>query len=185
MTYKERKRARLMYLFPLMLALTGLALLFFEWALAFDDLNALQDLKAIFQHNWYILILPLALMILCAVRVPPLGAYIAAGVAALLFLIQLVIAFLLGSSGGNAAGLVALVPGNALFVAIRAIKDGWTLSGGVRLFAHLSLVLSNLSAVFSCMYYVRVKTMSDRRRANLAKPAAAAAGNDADPDLDD
>ena len=178
MTYKERKRARLMYLFPLMLALTGLALLFFEWALAFDDLNALVDLKQIMQHNWFILILPLILMILCMIRIPPLGAYIASGVAALLFLIQLVVAFLLGLRGGSPAGLVAWVPGNELFVAIRAVKDGWTISGGVGLFAHLCLVLTNLSAIFSCMYSVRVKNKSDRRRAD--KAAAAAASQDLD-----
>ena len=183
MTYKERKRARLMYLFPMMLALTGLALLFFEWALSFDDLNALQDLKALLQHNWYILILPVILMILCAIRIPPLGAYIAAGTAALLFLIQLIVAFLLGRSGGAAAGLVAWTPGNGLFVAIRSVKDGWTLSGGTALFAHLCLMLTNLSAVFSCLYYVRIKNLSDRRRAQAAQPVGAAA--ESDPDLED
>lgn len=178
MTYKERKRARLMYLFPLMLALTGLALLFFEWALSFDDLNALQDLKLLLQHNWFILLLPLILMILCAIRVPPLGAYIAAGVAALLFLVQLVVAFLLGRSGGAAAGLAAWIPGNALFAAIRSVKDGWTLAGGVQLFAHLCLVLTNLSAVFSCLGYVRVKTLSDRRRSAQRETTVSAADSD-------
>ena len=140
MTYKERKRARLMYLFPLMLALTGLALLFFEWALSFEDLNALQDLKFLLQHNWCILLLPIILMILCLIRIPPLGAYIAAGGAAVLFLLQLIVAFLMRNSGADS--FAAWIPGNALFAAIQAVKGGWTLSNGVSFFAQLCMLLT-------------------------------------------
>ena len=101
MNYKERKRARLMYLLPMMLALTGLALLVLEWAVSFDDLNTLSELLFLLKSNWYIILLPVVLMVFYFIRIQPVGAYIGAGLAALLLLVQLIVAVLLGRSGGT------------------------------------------------------------------------------------
>ena len=180
MNYKERKRARLMYLLPMMLALTGLALLVLEWAVSFDDLNTLSELLFLLKSNWYIILLPVVLMVFYFIRIQPVGAYIGAGLAALLLLVQLIVAVLLGRNGGSATGLVAWVPGHGLFTSIGAARGGWGIGSGLALFANLCLVLSNFSAVFSCLYYVQVKRKSDRR---LAAVSAAADRADADPDL--
>lgn len=185
MTYKERKRARLMYLFPMMLALTGLALLILEWALNFTDLDALLDFKSLLTHNWYILLLPTALLVLYLIRVQPLGAYIGAGIGGVLFLIQLLVAFLLGVGGGTASGFTALVPGHDLFVCIRTVRAGWTVAAGIGLFANLCLILCNLSAVFSCMYYVRVKNRSDWRQKELLQEEGVEVMLESEPVLED
>ena len=62
MNAKERKRAKLMYRFPLLLALTGLVLLLLQWALGFASMDAFGELLPLVQRNWYILVLPVALL---------------------------------------------------------------------------------------------------------------------------
>ena len=119
MNAKERKRAKLMYRFPLLLALTGLVLLLLQWALGFASMDAFGELLPLVQRNWYILVLPVALLLLYLFRAPVAAAYGGAAVGAVLFLIQLVVSFLLRRSGGDAAGLAAWIPGHGLFSSLR------------------------------------------------------------------
>ena len=52
MNAKERKRAKLMYRFPLLLALTGLVLLLLHWALGFSSMDAFGELLPLVRRNW-------------------------------------------------------------------------------------------------------------------------------------
>ena len=169
MTHKEKKRGRLMFLLPLMLALTGLAFLLFNWVLQFSTLDALSDLKQLMQRNWYILLLPLIFLVLYLIKVPPLGAYIGAGVAAVCFLIQLIVALILFRSGKQADGLVQWVPAHTLLQNVQAAIYSVSLEHVLALLSDLCLLVANLSAVFSCLGYVQVKNESDLRQARAAR----------------
>ena len=70
MNAKERKRAKLMYRFPLLLALTGLVLLLLHWALGFASMDAFGELLPLVRRNWYILVLPGELLLLYHFRAP-------------------------------------------------------------------------------------------------------------------
>ena len=68
MNAKERKRAKLMYRFPLLLALTGLVLLLLHWVLGFSSMDAFGELLPLVRRNWYILVLPVVLPLPCPGR---------------------------------------------------------------------------------------------------------------------
>ena len=162
MNAKERKRAKLMYRFPLLLALTGLVLLL-HWALGFASMDAFGELLPLVQRNWYILVLPVALLLLYLFRAPVAAAYGGAAVGAVLFLIQLVVSFLLRRSGGDAMGLAAWIPGHGLFSSLQVLAAQVSAASILAFAADLALVLCNASTIFSCMGYVSALRQATER----------------------
>ncbi len=165
MNAKERKRAKLMYRFPLLLALTGLVLLLLQWALGFASMDAFSELLPLVRRNWYILVLPVALLLLYLFRAPVAAAYCGAAVGAVLFLIQLVVSFLLRRSGGDAVGLAAWIPGHGLFSSLQALAAQVSAARILAFAADLALVLCNASAIFSCMGYISALRQATERAA--------------------
>ena len=163
MNAKERKRAKLMYRFPLLLALTGLVLLLLQWALGFASMDAFGELLPLVQRNWYILVLPVALLLLYLFRAPVAAAYGGAAVGAVLFLIQLVVSFLLRRSGGDAMGLAAWIPGHGLFSSLQVLAAQVSAASILAFAADLALVLCNASTIFSCMGYVSALRQATER----------------------
>lgn len=163
MNAKERKRAKLMYRFPLLLALTGLVLLLLQWALGFASMDAFGELLPLVQRNWYILVLPVALLLLYLFRAPVAAAYGGAAVGAVLFLIQLVVSFLLRRSGSDAMGLAAWIPGHGLFSSLQALAAQVSAASILAFAADLALVLCNASTIFSCMGYVSALRQATER----------------------
>lgn len=162
MNAKERKRAKLMYRFPLLLALTGLVLLL-QWALGFASMDAFGELLPLVQRNWYILVLPVALLLLYLFRAPVAAAYGGAAVGAVLFLIQLVVSFLLRRSGGDAMGLAAWIPGHGLFSSLQVLAAQVSAASILAFATDLALVLCNASTIFSCMGYVSALRQATER----------------------
>ena len=164
MNAKERERAKLMYRFPLLLALTGLALLLLHWALGFASMDAFGELLPLArQRNWYILVLPVALLLLYLFRAPVAAAYGGAAVGAVLLLIQLVVSFLLRRSGGDAMGLAAWIPGHGLFSSLQVLAAQVSAASILAFAADLALVLCNASTIFSCMGYVSALRQATER----------------------
>lgn len=163
MNAKERKRAKLMYRFPLLLALTGLVLLLLHWVLGFSSMDAFGELLPLVRRNWYILVLPVVLLLLYLFRAPVAAAYGGAAVGAVLFLIQLVVSFLLRRSGGDAVGLAAWIPGHGLFSSLQALAAQVSAASILAFAADLALVLCNASIIFSCMGYVSALRQATER----------------------
>ena len=164
MNAQERTRAKLMYRCPLLLALTGLVLLLLQWALGFASMDAFGELLPLVQRNWYILVLPVALLLLLYLfRAPVAAAYGGAAVGAVLFLIQLVVSFLLRRSGGDAMGLAAWIPGHGLFSSLQVLAAQVSAASILAFAADLALVLCNASTIFSCMGYVSALRQATER----------------------
>ncbi|MEI3129442.1 MAG: hypothetical protein V8S89_00755 [Oscillospiraceae bacterium] len=152
-----------MYRFPLLLALTGLVLLLLHWALGFASMDAFGELLPLVWRNWYILVLPVVLLLLYLFRAPVAAAYGGAAVGAVLFLIQLVVSFLLRRSGGDAVGLAAWIPGHGLFSSLQALAAQVSAASILAFAADLALVLCNASTIFSCMGYVSALRQATER----------------------
>ena len=204
MNRRERRRGR-MYLLPLLLGLTGIALLVLEWVLriqsaggsgaldtalrsgSVDDVflhgGLLPSLLAAIRPSLPILILPAILLILYLCRIPPKAArFVACGVF-LVFLVQLIVIIQCGKHDPGAFAL--RVPGHSLLVDYRAFRADRTVGNFLPFCAGLCFLLSTFTAVCSCLIYSFVKARSDRRNAEFdrrnaylirpAQPAAAAA----------
>ena len=186
MNRRERRRGR-MYLLPLLLGLTGIALLVLEWVLrlqgadgsaALDAALRVGDVDDVFLHGGLlpsllaairpalpILILPVILLILYLCRIPPKAARIAACVIAVLFLIHLIVVLQCGKHDPSAFAL--RVPGHSLLVSHRAMKAGRTVRSVLSFGADLCFLLSTFTAVCSTLIYSFVKARSDRRNAEF------------------
>ncbi len=197
MNRRERRRGR-MYLLPLLLGLTGIALLVLEWVLLLQGADGSGALDAalrvgkvddVFLHGGLlpsllaairpalpILILPLILLILYLCRIPPKAARIAACAVSALFLVQLIVVIRCGSHAPSAFAL--RIPGYGLLSHRRAFAAEKTVGSFLPFCADLCFVLSTLTAVCSCLIYSFVKARSDvrnaefdRRNAYLNRPA--------------
>ena len=184
MDRRERRYGR-MYLLPLMLGLTGIALLVLEWVLRLQGADsagtmdaALRagNLKDVFLHSgllkslWtsvrssrVILIFPLILMILYAVRIPPKAGLVAAGLALLLALIHVGVVLYCGKHSPTA--LCLKIPGYGLLAHARALRLDKRFENVLLTCADAAFLLSTVSAIFTCLLYSYVKARSDQRNA--------------------
>ena len=151
MNRRERRYGR-MYLLPLLLALTGLALLPLEWVLRLSGFDAFGDLAQTVIHNCLCVAFPLVLMFLFVFRVPPKVARIFAFVSLALALAQLI---------------VVLYPGHMLLPHINALKEVKNAQNVLLTASDACFVLSTLSAVGTCLIYAAVKIRSDKRNAEF------------------
>lgn len=186
MNRRERRRGR-MYLLPLLLGLTGIALLVLEWVLwlqGADDSGALDaalragsvddvflhggllpSLLAAIRPSLPILILPAILLILYLCRIPPKAARIAACAVLVLFLIHLGVVIHCGKHDPSAFAL--RIPGHDLLLHYRAMKADRTVRSVLTYGADLCFLLSTFTAVCSTLIYSFVKARSDRRNAEF------------------
>ena len=186
MNRRERRRGR-MFLLPLLLGLTGIALLVLEWVLllqgadgsgALDAALRVGDVDDVFLHggllpsllsairpNLTILILPAILLILYLCRIPPKAARIAACAVFALFLVHLIVVIQCGKHDPSAFAL--RVPGHDLLIHYRAVKSEKTVRGILLAAADLCFVLSTFTAVCSTLIYSFVKARSDKRNAEF------------------
>lgn len=176
MNRRERRHGR-MYLLPLLLGLTGMALLALEWGLRLEGLDEFGALAATMRQTCVVLIYPAILFVLYVCRIPPKAARIVSLVSLALLIVQL--AVVLHCSRHTPAGFSLIVPGHDLMNHIQALKWGKSASNILFTCADASFVLSTLSAVLSCLVYAFVKTRSDRRNeefdrrnAYLIRPAS-------------
>lgn len=182
MNRRERRYGR-MYLLPLLLALTGLALLPLEWVLRLSGFDAFGDLGQTMLHNILILIYPFILMVLFIFRVPPKTARIFSIVSLAIALAQLVLVLYCHKNAPH--GFMLWVPGRMLLPHIDALKQVKNAQNVILTCSDACFVLCNLSAVFTCLIYAKVKTSSDKRNAEFdrrhaylrreSRPAEAAA----------
>ncbi len=164
MNRRERRYGR-MYLLPLLLALTGLALLPLEWVLRLSGFDAFADLKQTMLHNAIILFYPLVLLLLYAFRISPKAARVFSIVSLGLMIAQLVVIFYCTSKMPRP--LMQWVPGYMLMSHIFALQQVRNAQNILLTCSDLSFVLSNLSAIFTCLVYAKVKTRSDLRNAEF------------------
>ena len=186
MNRRERRRGR-MYLLPLLLGLTGIALLVLEWVLllqgadgsgALDAALRAGDVDDVFLHggllpsllatvrpNLPVFILPAILLILYLCRISPKAARIAACVVLALFLVQLIVVIQCGKHDPTA--FARRVPGHDLLVHHRALQAEKTVRNYLPFLADLCFVLSTFTAVCASLIYSFVKARSDRRNAEF------------------
>ena len=184
MDRRERRYGR-MYLLPLLLGLTGMALLMLEWVLqlhgagssgvldaalragSFKEMLLHNDLfkalGATLRSNCVILIFPLILLVLYLIRIPPKAARIVAGVALALALFHLVVALYCGSH--TPTSLCLKVPGYGLLANAKTLRTDKSFVNVLRTCSDAAFVLSSVSSIFSCLIYSYVKARSDRRNA--------------------
>ena len=182
----ERRRGR-MFLLPLLLGLTGIALLVLEWVLLLqgadgsgaldaalrvgdvDDVflhgGLLQSLLAAIRPSLPVLILPAILLILYLCRIPPKAARIVAGLVLVLFLVQLVVVIQCGKHAPTDFAL--RIPGHELLVRYRTVKAEKTVRNLLPFCSDLCFVLSTFTAVLSTLIYSFVKARSDKRNAEF------------------
>ena len=186
MNRRERRRGR-MYLLPLLLGLTGIALLVLEWVLriqgadgagALDSALRVGKVDDVFLHGGLlpsllaairptlpILILPAILLILYLCRIPPKAArFVACGVFAL-FLIHLIVVIRCG--GHDPSAFARRIPGHDLLLHYRTFQADKTVGNFLPFCAGLCFLLSTLTAVCSTLIYSFVKARSDRRNAEF------------------
>lgn len=164
---QEKRQAKLIYRLPLMLALTGLALLLLQWTLSFSSMEAFQDFVMLLRHNWYILILPAALLLLYLFRAPAKIAFIAAGTSAVLLCIQLFAAFLRSYQD---SALAVWFPGNTLLISLRTALQQPTFTSVLQLCTDLVLLSVCASSVFVCMRYASIRQKTALRAAHRQHP---------------
>ena len=169
MNRRERRYGR-MYLLPLLLALTGLALLPLEWVLRLSSFDAFGDLGQTVLHSSMILFYPLVLMLLFAVRVSPKTARVFCFVSLFLSLVQLIVALYCNRAAPY--GLLLWVPGHMLMPHIHAAQQARTAQNILLVLSDASFLLSSLSAVITCLIYAKVKTHSDLRNAEFDRKNA-------------
>ena len=184
MNRRERRYGR-MYLPPLLLGLTGIALLVLAWVLevqsaggagALDSALRAGSFRDVFLHSGLlkslgarvrpscvILILPAIRLVLYLIRIPPKYARIAAGVSLALALFHLVIALYCGSH--TPTPLCLRVPGYGLLANAKTLRTDKSFGNVLLTCSDAAFVLSSVSGIFSCLVYSFVKAHSDRRNA--------------------
>lgn len=160
MNRRERRYGR-MYLLPLLLALTGLALLPLEWVLRLSDFDAFGDLSQTVVHNIIILVYPIILMFLFLFRISPKAARVFAFISLGLSLAQL--ALILYCSKNPAHGYMLWVPGYMLLPHINALKSDRNAQNILLTASDICFATCNLSSVFTCLIYAAIKTRSEKR----------------------
>ena len=169
MNRRERRYGR-MYLLPLLLALTGPALLVLEWALRLDGFDGFDELRETLLHSSFSLLYPIVLMFSYIFRISPKTARIFSIVSLVLLLTQLF--FVIYCATHQATGLMPWIPGHML---LRSIKQLQTVENARNVLLTLSdacFVLSTLSTVFTCLIYAHVKTRSEARNAEFDRKNA-------------
>ena len=185
MNRRERRYGR-MYLLPLLLGLTGMALLVLEWGLHITGFNEFGELDAAMKRTVVIVAYPLLLMLLYAVRIPPKAARVAALVSLAVALFHVAVVLYCGKH--SPTPLCLKVPGYELMGHVKALQANKSARNVLLTCSDAAFVLSSISAVFTCLIYSLVKASSERRNAAFAQrnaylintaPAAAAAAPEA------
>ena len=162
MDRRERRYGR-MYLLPLLLGLTGMALLVLQWGLRVKGFDEFGTLDADLRRSCVILIYPAILLILYLVRIPPKVARIVAGVSLVLALFHLVIALYCGSHIPTA--LCLKIPGYGLLANAKTLRTDKSFGNVLLTCSDAAFVLSTVSSIFTCLVYSFVKAHSERRNA--------------------
>ena len=186
MNRRERRRGR-MYLLPLLLGLTGMALLVLEWVLrlqAVDSSGALdaalragtvddvflhggllQSLFAAIRPTLPILIYPLILLILYLIRIPSKAARIVTCLSLALFLVHLGAVIYCGRH--DPTPFTLRIPGYGLLNHIRTAKADKTVQNILLAGADSAFLASTFTTVLSTLIYSFVKARSDKRNAEF------------------
>ena len=197
MNRRERRHGR-MFLLPLLLGLSGIALLVLEWVLqlqasgsgvldaamrasSFKEIfGFLKTLDAVVRPNCVIFILPLILLVLYLVRIPPKFARIASLVLLAAALFHVIVVLYCGKH--NPTALFRRIPGCGLLAHAKSMRLNKSVDSALLTFADAAFVLSTVSSVFTCLIYSLVKARSeerneafDQRNAYLINPASPAA----------
>ena len=172
MNRRERRKGRAMYLLPLMLALTGMALLPLEWVLRINDFNSFQDLRQTMVHTLPILIYPVILLGLYVFRVPPKAARVFSLVSLAVTLLHLLVIFLCANRA--ATGLLVWIPGHTLLASLAALRSAVTAQSVLLFCSDAAMLLCNVCAIPGCLRYAAVKKKSDLRNAEFDRQAQAA-----------
>ncbi len=178
MNRRERRHGR-MFLLPLLLGLSGIALLVLEWVLqlrgsgsgvldaamragSFKEIfGFLKSLGAILRPNLVILVLPLILLVLYLIRIPPKAARIASLVLLAAALFHVIVVLYCGGHAPNA--LFRKVPGYGLLAHAKNMRLNKNADSALLTFADAAFVLSTVSSVFTCLIYSLVKARSEER----------------------
>lgn len=169
MNRRERRYGR-MYLLPLLLALSAMSLLVLEWVLRLEGFDGFDELRQTMLRSSVSLIYPLVLMGLFVFRIPPKTARIFSIVSLVLLLTQLILVIYCNSHAVQ--GLMVWVPGHMLLRSIQNLQILRSAQNVLLTCADACFVLSNLSAVFSCLIYAAMKTRSDVRNAEFDRQNA-------------
>ncbi len=169
MNRRERRWGR-MYLLPLLLALTALALLPLEWVLRLEGFDEFDELKYTIIHNAAIVGYPIVLMFLYLFRIPPKTARIFSFVSLGLALLHL--GAVIYCAKNPAVPFMAWVPGQSLIAHVQTLKEAKTAQNILLTAADICFLLTNLVAVFTCLIYAAVKTRSDVRNAEFDRKNA-------------
>ncbi len=164
MNRRERRYGR-MYLLPLLLALTGMALLVLEWVLRAEGFEGFSELKQTMLRSSLSLLYPVVLLFLYVFRIQPKYARIFSIVSLCLSLIQLIL--IICCMKHPAQGLLSWMPGHGLLYHVSAQQTLQTTENLLLIWSDAAFVLSNLSAVFTCLVYAKVKISSDQRNAEF------------------
>ena len=184
MNRRERRYGR-MYLLPLLLGLTGIALLVLEWVLqlhgsgssgaldsalragSFRDVflhnGLLKSLGAVVRPNCVILIFPLLLLVLYLIRIPPKVGRIVIGAALVVALLHVAVVLYCGKHDPTA--LCLKFPGYGLLGHLRSARVDKRFIKILPACADGAFVLSSVSSVFTCLAYTLAKAHSERRNA--------------------
>lgn len=169
MNRRERRYGR-MYLLPLLLALSAMSLLVLEWVLRLEGFDGFDELRQTMLRSSVSLIYPMVLMGLFVFRIPPKTARIFSIVSLVLLLAQLILVIYCKSH--QIQGLMVWVPGHMLLRNVENLQILRSAQNVLLTCADACFVLSNLSAVFSCLIYALVKTRSDVRNAEFDRQNA-------------
>ena len=186
MNRRERRRGR-MYLLPLLLGLTGIALLVLEWVLllqgadgsgALDAALRVGDVDDVFLHGGLlqslfaairptlpILIYPLILLVLYLVRIPPKAARVVTCLSLVLFLVHLGAVLYCGKH--DPTPFTLRIPGYDLLRHLRAAKADKSVRNILLAGSDSAFLASTFTTVLSTLIYSFVKARSDRRNAEF------------------
>ncbi len=184
MNRRERRYGR-MFLLPLLLGLTGIALLVLAWVLELHGTGAsgaldsalrassfrdvflhsglLKSLGAVVRPNCVILILPALLLLLYLIRIPPKYARYAVGLCLAVALFHVAVVLYCGKHAPSA--LCLKVPGYDLLRHLRSARVDKRFINVLPACADGAFLLSSISAVFTSLIYCFVKARSERRNA--------------------
>lgn len=169
MNRRERRYGR-MYLLPLLLALTGLALLVLEWVLRLEGFGSFEELDLTIRHNILSLLYPVVLMFLFVFRIPPKTARIFSIVSLGLSLVQFILVLYCMKNAPK--DFMLWIPGHMFLAHVQALQIVRSVQNVLLTCADACFVLCNLSAVFTCLIYACVKTRSESRNAEFDRKYA-------------
>jgi len=169
MNRRERRYGR-MYLLPLLLALTGLALLVLEWALRLEGFGGFEELDLSIRHNIFSLLYPAVLMFLFIFRIPPKTARIFSIVSLGLSLFQFIIVLYCKENAPKE--FMLWIPGHMFLSHVQALQIIRNAQNVLLACSDACFILCNLSAVFTCLIYAYVKTRSESRNAEFDRKYA-------------